>query len=208
MSLQNVNQLIVFARAPVYGRVKQRLAHDIGRDEALRFYRETLKALLHRMNDGPWCLSVSVANPGDEKHPVFQGVNTIVQPPGDLGQRMKTVLSQHAGCRRIIIGSDIPLIECEHIADAFKRLSDHDLVFGPATDGGFWLVGCSEKYPADDDEFMSNVRWSSSHALTDTISSLTDARRERVARVATLSDVDDGESFRQLGEYESKVNQR
>lgn len=209
MSLQQINQLIVFARAPEYGRVKQRLARDIGPDEALRFYRETLTALLRKMNNGAWRLSVSVANPGDEDHPVFRGVDTTPQITGDLGQRMKAALNQYAGTRRIIIGSDIPSIERAHITDAFNRLSDNDLVFGPAPDGGFWLVGCNEYYPAnaDDNEFMRNVRWSTGHALADTIASLPAARRQRVARVSTLSDVDDGNSFRQFNAGELKLKQ-
>ncbi len=203
MSLQKNNQLIVFARAPEYGRVKKRLARDIGCEGALQFYRDTLTSLLHRLNDGPWQLSVSVANPGDEEHPVFKGFDTTAQIAGDLGQRMKAALDQYKGSRRIIIGSDIPMIERAHIEHAFTCLSDHELVFGPAIDGGFWLIGCAEQFSAldtEDDEFMKSVRWSSSHALADTLASLPASTREHVATVNTLSDVDDGESYRQFSE--------
>lgn len=196
--MQNANHLIIFARAPVYGGVKQRLAHDIGQSAALEFYTDTLTALIARLKNGPWCLSVSVATPGDQHHAAFAGIEAAEQPPGDLGVRMRSVLDSYPGCHRIIIGSDIPGIEPEHVQHAFASLKNHDLVFGPATDGGFWLVGCSADQPAGvqaDQLFMSNVRWSGCHALEDTLRTL--APHKRVATACTLSDVDDGHAYRE-----------
>lgn len=197
---ENVNsdQLIVFARAPRLGCVKQRLARDIGAPAALAFYEETLQALLQRLNSGPWKLRVAVANPGDEDHPVFDSYETAVQQSGDLGSRMKRELDRSTNCRRIIIGSDIPMIEPFHVREAFASLHHQELVFGPATDGGFWLVGCNESYPADDPDhsgFMCDVRWSSEHALADTIATLPEKLKQRVAYVKALPDVDDGRSY-------------
>ena len=186
----------MFARAPLLGGVKQRLARDIGETAALAFYQQSLQALLQRLNGGPWKLSVSVA--GDDRHPVFKGLPTSVQADGDLGQRMKHALQHSGQQRRVIIGSDIPMIERFHIEEAFAALQQHDMVFGPATDGGFWAIGCNEKVFLNDssyDDFMCGVRWSSEHALTDTIATLPLAMQEHVARISTLSDVDDGPSY-------------
>ena len=194
----NSDQLIVFARAPRSGRVKQRLARYIGESAALAFYKETLVALLERLNTGPWKLTVAVADAGDETHPVFESYQTVVHQGDNLGSRMMRELDRYTRCRRIIIGSDIPLIEANNIEDAFAVLHSLPLVVGPATDGGFWLVGCSGGYPAGSPghrEFMSNVRWSTEHALADTMTSLPEALQQRVARVKTLPDVDDGESY-------------
>lgn len=196
--MQNTNHLIIFARAPVYGRVKQRLARDIGKSAAYEFYHETLTALIARLRHGPWKLTVSVATPGDQHHEVFNGIETSEQPFGDLGVRMKSVLNNYTGCQRIIIGSDIPGIEAEHVQRAFALLSNNDLVFGPATDGGFWLIGCSatqSKFEQRDKDFMNGVRWSGCHALADTLKTL--PPHKKVATACTLSDVDDLQAYQQ-----------
>jgi glycosyltransferase A (GT-A) superfamily protein (DUF2064 family) len=85
----------------------------------------------------------------------------------------------------IIIGSDIPSITPEVVAEAFRRLRRCDVVFGPATDGGFWLVG--SRNPCLTRRMFDGVRWSSAHALSDTIGNLKNAR---VSYVATMSDAD------------------
>jgi len=194
--MQNTNQLIIFARAPVYGRVKQRLANQIGKSAALEFYRDTLTAVIARLKHGPWNLSVSVATPGDQEHAVFNDIETTVQPCGDLGVRMRSVLDGYNGCNRIIIGSDIPGIEQQHVQRAFALLTNNDLVFGPATDGGFWLVGCSAEHricERTNRVFMNDVRWSGRHALADTLKTL--PPQMRVATACTLSDVDDEQAY-------------
>ncbi len=91
----------------------------------------------------------------------------------------------------VIVGSDIPDIAPNHIAKAFRALGDNDAVFGPATDGGYWLVGLRRR-PRFLDPF-AGVRWSSVHALADTLANLAG---RRVAFVDLLSDVDDGDSLR------------
>lgn len=91
----------------------------------------------------------------------------------------------------MIVGSDIPGISAADIADAFRALGSKDAVFGPATDGGYWLVGLRRR-PHFVDPFP-NVRWSSEHALADTLANLAD---KEVAMLRPLSDIDDGASWR------------
>lgn len=206
--MQNTNHLIIFARAPVYGRVKQRLANEIGKSAALEFYHNTLTALISRLRHGPWQLSVSVATPGDQQHEVFKHLKTSEQPPGDLGERMRSVLESYTSSNRIIIGSDIPGIEQEHVQRAFALLDNHDVVFGPATDGGFWLVGCSQAqavFESADQLFMSGVRWSGCHALADTLKTLSPDKR--VATAGTLSDVDDLQSYQHYCEAIAEMSE-
>ena len=88
----------------------------------------------------------------------------------------------------MIVGTDVPGIRPAHIAEAFRLLGRHDAVFGPATDGGYWLVGLRRR-PRVLRPF-ANVRWSSPHALADTLANL---EGRTVAFVATLSDVDERE---------------
>lgn len=85
-----------------------------------------------------------------------------------------------------IVGSDIPGLHAHHVAAAFAALTRNDAVFGPATDGGYWLVGLKRVSPPPPAIFCG-VRWSTPHALDDSIATL---GRCKVARVAELADVD------------------
>ena len=108
------------------------------------------------------------------------------QGRGDLGDRMGRMLRAAAPGPVCVIGADIPGIRPAHIAEAFRTLGNHDAVFGPAPDGGYWLVGLKRARPVPPTLF-ANVRWSTQHALADTIATLPD---HRIARIATLNDVD------------------
>jgi glycosyltransferase A (GT-A) superfamily protein (DUF2064 family) len=94
----------------------------------------------------------------------------------------------------VLVGADIPALGPGHIAAAFDLLGRHDLVFGPAGDGGFWLVGArrSPNLPP----LFGKVRWSSPHALDDALAGL--PARVSVGFAATLEDVDDGDAYRRL----------
>jgi glycosyltransferase A (GT-A) superfamily protein (DUF2064 family) len=94
----------------------------------------------------------------------------------------------HVSSPVCLIGADIPGITRAHIARAFAGLGNHDAVFGPADDGGYWLVGA--KHPARlPHGLFSNVRWSTEHALADTLRTLPGWR---IALTDTLRDVDTG----------------
>ena len=121
----------------------------------------------------------------------------MTQGRGDLGQRMNGGLTAFGrGTPVILIGSDIPGVTASHITHAFKTLGRADAVLGPATDGGYWLVGFANRRPLY--RPFKNVRWSTPHALNDTLNSFT---HRRVALVTQLRDVDDGESYKR---YASK----
>ena len=75
------------------------------------------------------------------------------------------------------------------LARRLRLLGRHDVVFGPARDGGFWLVGCRHRAPD-----FGRVRWSSRHALPDAVANL--PRSVSVGFAVMLDDVDDGEAYR------------
>lgn len=180
--------LILFLRAPVLGTGKRRLAAEIGDLAALRFQRLMLARLLCRLGrDRRWRLRVALT-PDRAR---LAGVATVGQGGGDLGVRMRRALAACPPGPKVLVGADIPALSPSHIAQAFRLLGQHDVVFGPAADGGYWLVGVRHRPP----EF-GKVRWSSPHALADTLANL--SRRVSVGFAATLSDVDDGASYRRL----------
>ena len=176
--------VIVFARAPRLGTVKRRLARDIGDRAALRFYAETLKRLLWELARDRRFRTVVALTPDRAWLPLPPRVQRIPQGRGDLAARM-----QHA-CERfrcgwvVIIGSDIPDATADDVADAVRALGRANAVFGPAEDGGYWLVGLGPRRPAHP---FAAVRWSSPNALEDTLANFAG---HRVCRLRTLSDVD------------------
>lgn len=183
------NHLIVFARAPRLGRVKSRLAADIGAVAAWVFYRRTLDGLLRRLNGhGRWRTLIAVTPDGACNGPAFwpPGWRPIKQGNGGLGQRMERAMKAMPAGPVVIVGADVPDIGPAHIAGAFRALGDHDAVFGPATDGGYWLVGLRRRPVMP--EIFNGVRWSTEHALADTLANLPPG----AARLQTLDDVDDG----------------
>lgn len=178
-------RLIVMVKEPRPGRVKTRLARDLGTTAAAWWYRHQSLGLIRRLRDPRWDMTLAVAPDRALRSPAWPlGLPRRPQGRGDLGARMRRQL-QGVGpvC---VIGSDIPGIRRHHIAHGFARLGGHDGVLGPAEDGGYWLVGWHNGTHVPKTIFH-NVRWSSEHALTDTVASVPGAR---LAFVDQLRDVD------------------
>jgi len=188
--------LVVLAKAPRCGAVKTRLARDIGAVAATGFARRTLANICRRLARDPrWSTLIAVSPDTAIGSGIWPGgVLLIPQGLGNLGARMQRPFDGLPPGPVVIIGTDIPEISAPRIAAAFRLLGSHDAVFGPAEDGGYWLVGLrrSPRVPA----IFSNVRWSSAHTLKDTLANL---GPWRCAILETLGDVDDGESHRRLG---------
>ncbi|MAF48962.1 MAG: hypothetical protein CMM10_11905 [Rhodospirillaceae bacterium] len=150
--------------------------------------------LARRMGgDGRWSATLAVAPDIDAARGYRwpPRLNRIAQGPGNLGDRMGRVMAALPPGPVVIIGADIPEIAPGHIARAFRLLGANDAVFGPAPDGGYWLVGLKRR-PRIQDIFAA-VRWSSPDALADTVANLPAAR---IAYLDPLADIDDGEAYR------------
>lgn len=195
--MKTARHLVLFARAPMRGAVKRRLAADIGKDAALAFYRRTLHDVLWRLGRDPrWTTWLSVtpdgAADGPGLWPPVPGVRLTPQGRGDLGARMARPLYDFPPGPVVIVGSDIPEVTRDHVRDAFAVLGTHDMVFGPAADGGYWLVGAKRSRVVPHGLF-ENVRWSTEHALNDTRAGL--PKSARVAMLEALDDIDDGAAW-------------
>lgn len=191
--------LVIFARAPEAGRVKRRLAQEIGRAAAVHFYRTILDQQIRRLaNDRRWLVWLFVTPDDSRGHPAWRDVprrRVIGQGSGDLGRRMKRPFAVLPPGPVVLVGSDIPAMRPSHIVHAFRLLGRHDLVFGPASDGGFWLIGAQRSKPMPRALF-AGVRWSTAHALADTLAGLPPLLS--VALADTLDDVDDADGLCRL----------
>ncbi len=184
---------MIFARQPVLGTVKTRLAADVGHVEALRFYRTTLARLVRRAASDPSWRTLLAVTPDAARLTMerIHGVPAFPQGPGDLGARMRRAAARQPG-PTLIVGSDIPELECRHLRTAFAALRAHDLVFGPAQDGGYWLAGFANRRRVRD--VMEGVRWSTPEALADTLRTIRPPLRAMVLD-DVLDDVDERTGF-------------
>jgi len=187
------DHLLVFAKAPRRGLVKRRLAAGIGEAAALAFYRETLQALLRRVGrDRRWRTWIAVTPDNAAEDDAWPpDIPRLAQGDGDLGARMARAFAAPGSGRVAIVGSDVPDVRPRHIAEAFACLDAHDAVFGPASDGGYWLIGL--RRPAGAAELFRNVRWSSEHALSDTLANL--GADQSAAFLEMLDDIDDRAAY-------------
>ncbi len=173
---------IIFARAPRLGTVKRRLARDIGERAALRFHQAMLGSLIRRLARDRRFETVVALTPDGARVRVPARIRVVAQGRGDLGVRMSRALAR--GRRAVLVGCDIPGIGAADIAAGLRALGRVDAVFGPAADGGYWLVGQGLRRPGRP---FAGVRWSTEHALADT---LTNFARHRVALLRRMRDVD------------------
>lgn len=185
-------------KAPRLGTVKTRLARDIGAVRARALYQRMTASLLRRLGTDPrWDCHLAVTPDGD-----LQGrfwpitLPRLAQGPGDLGERMQRIFDRAPPGPVIIVGTDIPAVQAAHVARAFRLLSRHDAVLGPTPDGGYWLIGL-RRIPRILSPF-AGVRWSSEHALGDTVSNLGWVRIILADRLADVDTADDLPEVRAL----------
>ncbi len=180
--------LIIMVKEPRPGRVKTRLGRDIGMVRAAWWFRHQTCSLIRRLRDPRWDIILAVS-------PDAEGLTSRVWPAelprvaqgtGNLGDRMARLFRRFAPSPTCIIGADIPGIQRAHIAEAFRALGSREAVLGPAPDGGYWLVGFKPMAAVPSGLFQ-NVRWSSKHALSDTVTSMSDMR---ISYVSEQRDVD------------------
>ncbi len=184
--------VFVFARAPRLGAVKRRLAREIGASAALDFHRATMIALLRGLAAERRVHPVLALTPDRARFPLPVRVARVGQGSGDLGARMQRAARRVTHGRVVIIGCDIPDARAADVVAAFRALGRADAVFGPAEDGGYWLVGLSPRRPARP---FAAVRWSTGHALADTLANF---RGRRVTFLRTLRDVDTAQDLNGL----------
>ena len=198
--MSSKNLLILFVRNPELGKVKTRLAASVGPEVALEIYlhllQHTRSVTQHLAVDKVVYYSDKV-----EVQDMWPGgqYQKKLQSEGDLGQKMAAAFSDAfaAGYTSVvIIGSDCQQLTPEIIEKAFKELQTHEVVIGPALDGGYYLLGMNHLHP----ELFENKRWSTEHVFPDT---LYDIERLHLSHtlLPSLQDVDHLEDLDDPGQW-------
>lgn len=190
--------LIVFLKAPMAGRVKTRLGREIGMGRAAVLFRRMTQMTLKEASKGPWRVILAI-DPHKELY-CFRNLwgwshPRMAQAKGDLGLRMAAAMEAVPRGPVVVIGADSPGLRARHLREAFAALGRADAVFGPAEDGGYWLIGLARRRRAPG--LFKDVRWSSEHALADTAAGL--PASFRIHRLPVLRDVDDAADLKAAG---------
>ncbi|MCA8995614.1 MAG: TIGR04282 family arsenosugar biosynthesis glycosyltransferase [Planctomycetaceae bacterium] len=162
----------IFVKAPISGQVKTRLGNAIGMDLAARFADVFQQDLLEQ-TQAVARRRVIAFSPGTEQaHSHFQNFALASdqlwkQPEASLGDRLIPFFEAFVkeGRPVLVIGSDSPSLPVDRITEAFQRLHSHDVVVGPATDGGYYLIGMNQP----NSELFTNIEWSSPRVLEQTV---------------------------------------
>lgn len=178
--------LMIFTRNPELGKVKTRLAKTTGNEAALEIYKFLLHhtfAITEKLNCDKAVYYSDSINPND-----LWSVTTYqkkTQKGKDLGERMLHAFYENLSNydKVIIIGSDIYELKPEHIEHAFNKLDIHDVVIGPAKDGGYYLLGLKSLTQ----KIFKNKNWGTSSVLENT---LEDLKNENVHLLEVLNDID------------------
>ncbi len=195
-------RVVVMVKVPMAGRSKTRLGRQIGHARAVAFARHTAAAVVTRLAGARrWHVSVAISPDRDcfRARSWLPAHAVMPQGRGDVGERMQRAFRHVPAGPMVLIGADIPAVRPAHIAAAFAALGRADAVFGPAADGGYWLVGLKRR-PRLPSPFRG-VRWSSHHALSDTLANLT---AHSVAFVPTLSDVDNADDYEHVAGWSGR----
>lgn len=194
--------IAIFAKTPGLTPAKTRLAAGIGEQAAEAFYLLALDAVettvggfLQRHPD--WIARWAVAEAAGAEAPRWQRFGARHTGSGELGERMWRV---YEGLRRVhgrvlLIGADCPQMVPGHLVAAARALERGDIVFGPASDGGFWLFGGRRMIakPA-----WIAPRWSGPHAMADFVAELCGTGLPEPACLATLTDIDEAADLARL----------
>jgi uncharacterized protein len=186
------DSLAVFVKDPRPGAVKTRLASAIGGERAAALYRALAEAEIAATSpraDEYERLFFFAPTGAAEALRAWLGPSTLIpQAEGDLGTRMTTAFAEAfgRGARRVaLIGTDVPWLTRGTVVEALRQLDAHDVVLGPAEDGGYYMIALDRPRPA----LFEQVAWSTPTVLADTLARAATLGL-RVRRLASMPDVD------------------
>ena len=194
------NALIIFVRKPELGKVKTRLAATIGDSNALKVYNDLLlhtKSIVKNLSADKFIFY----NDQSVEEDLWSAKSFYkkIQVGSTLGEKMENAfktLNSDGYEKIIIIGSDCFELDENLIYNAFKELDTHDVVIGPANDGGYYLLGMRQFYPF----LFLNKKWSTEKVFSDTLIDIK-ANNLTYFQLPFLTDVDNEEDYHLTKKY-------
>lgn len=198
MTMLSTTALVIFVRNPILGQVKTRLAKDIGDERAHAIYLQLLQHTLEITRGLSFRKFIYYADEvSDYDLWSVPGYTKRKQNGNDLGERMLNSFKElfdQGFTRIIIIGSDCLQLKTETLEEAVALLESNNAVIGPASDGGYYLLGLTKFYPG----LFTNKPWSTDQVFAKTIA---DFNQQGIsyALLEELSDIDDSTDLEENG---------
>lgn len=162
------NALVIFAKYPQKGKVKTRLAKDIGEEKALTIYTTLLKTIIQEHQNRRYDLIIGFT-PKEKEHDFkkdYPELRYLAQEGNDLGERMHNAFKQLSNQYQkvIIVGADNPDVTEKTVNQAFTLLEDQQVILGPTFDGGYYLIGMKKPH-----NIFTNINWGSETVFEQTL---------------------------------------
>lgn len=200
------DRLLLFLRYPEPGHSKTRLIPALGAAGAAQLQRQMAEYLLRKLQQPDWQVQVHFTGASVTRMRDWLGPHLVYkeQKQGDLGDRLSAGFRQGfqqsrsseskyrtIANRTIAIGADCPDITTQHIQQAFEQLTHHDMVLGPATDGGYYLIGLRQSQAITQSlpRLFQNITWSTNQVFQQTQANAQQCNVS-CAQLETLSDID------------------
>lgn len=189
-------RLLVMTRIPEAGRVKTRLIPALGGEGASHLHEALLRHTLWQARESGWTTEIWFT--GAERFPLDafpEGATFLPQPQGtgDLGERLSRAVASACAVETsgvVVIGTDCPGLTAGTLRQAAEGLRTHDVVLGPAEDGGYYLIALREPQPA----LFTHIEWGTERVLAQTLEKCRGLGL-RVHQLAPLADVDEPEDL-------------
>jgi rSAM/selenodomain-associated transferase 1 len=197
------NTLIVFLKYPEAGKVKTRLAKDVGDQRAAEIYSQMSKTIIENVLDVSGYRTIIFYNPPEKENEIRDWLGNkqcpITPQAGEtLGDKIVDAFAQvfsSGADKAVIIGTDCIDVSSETITQAINSLEEVDVVLGPAMDGGYYLLGLNNHIP----EIFQEIEWSTDRVLNQTLERIKD-KKLSFELLKTLKDIDTLDDFNsQLG---------
>jgi uncharacterized protein len=198
--------LLIFAKNLIHGEVKTRLASTVGHDKAMTVYEQLIAHTIETTKHLPvdktvfYSKRIELEDAWDNK--IYE---KNIQTGNDLGDKMKNAFATVFGNRNkklVIIGTDCPDLNASVIVNAYVYLEDHDIVIGPASDGGYYLLGMKKLHP----RLFEKIDWSTGKVLAQTLK-ICESSNLSTFLLPELSDIDDENDLKKYMNRSLAVNE-
>jgi rSAM/selenodomain-associated transferase 1 len=197
---------LIFAKNLIHGEVKTRLASTVGHDKAMTVYEQLIAHTIETTKHLPvdktvfYSKRIELEDAWDNK--IYE---KNIQTGNDLGDKMKNAFATVFGNRNkklVIIGTDCPDLNASVIMNAYVYLEDHDIVIGPASDGGYYLLGMKKLHP----RLFEKIDWSTGKVLAQTLK-ICESSNLSTFLLPELSDIDDENDLKKYMNRSLAVNE-